>query len=45
MAKSLGQDPKITADQIFRTQDLQDPTAITKEQDPGSPGSHDETKI
>ena len=28
----------------FRIQDLQDPTTKTRNEDPGSPGSHDEAK-
>ena len=34
----------LTTKQKTRIQDLQDPTAIMKNQDPGSPGSHNETK-
>ena len=36
---------ELTPKQKFRIQDLQDPTAKTKNEDPGSPGSHGETKI
>ena len=34
-----------TTKQKFRIQDPKDPTSEPKSQDPGSPGSHDETKV